>query len=99
MTFGSAQSRAGLGNFTLTYDGKNIDNVTSYNYLGVKLDQRLKYDLHAKAIIQRVSDNITYLRRIRRFINCKAALSIYKIMILPILEYGDVLLIARFTLS
>ena len=94
MTFGSNASRELLDNINIVFGNKRIETVSTYNYLGVKLDQKLKFDLHAKAVIQKVSDKLTYLRRIRRFINNKAALSIYKNMILPILEYGDVLLLS-----
>ena len=62
----------------ITYEGKPIEEVSHYNYLGVKLDQTLKYDQHAKAVIQRVSDKHRYLKLIRRFITSAAALSIYK---------------------
>ena len=94
MIFGQRKSREKFGTISINYEGKLIDEVTHYNYLGVKLDQMLKHDLHAKAIIQRVSDKLRYLKRIRRFITATAALSIYKNMILPILEYGNVLLVS-----
>ena len=94
MSFGSNASRGKLSDLNITFENEKIEQVNSYNYLGVKLDQKLTFDLHAKAIIQRVSDKLAYLRRIRRFINNRAALNIYKNMILPILEYGDVLLIS-----
>ena len=41
-----------------------------------------------------VSEKLVYLKRIWGLINAKAALSIYKKMILPILEYGDILLVS-----
>ena len=94
MTFGSKKSREKLGELNVSFNGTDLEHVGSFNYLGVKLDQVLQYDLHAKTLIQRVSDKVTYLRRIRRFINSTAALRIYKNMILPILEYGNILLIS-----
>ena len=94
MTFGSKKSREKLDDLNLTFNDATLEHVSSFNYLGVKLDQVLNYDLHVKALIQRVTDKVTYLRRIRRFINLDAALKIYKNMILPILEYGNILLIS-----
>ena len=93
MIFGNTKkSRDKLENLDINFEGKALNQVTSYNYLGVKLDQRLNYDLHAKATIQKVADKIAYLRKVRRFVNKKAALSIYKNMILSIMEYGNILL-------
>ena len=94
MIFGTSNARSKITDSTLNFGGKPLELVTSYNYLGVKIDPSLNYELHAKAIIQRVSDKIALLRRIRRFINSSAALNIYKNMILPILEYGDLLLVS-----
>ena len=94
MVFGNKKARDKLGSMEIRFEGRRIEEATAYNYLGIKLDQTLSYDLHVKSLIQRVSDKITHLRKIRRFKNNKAALSIYKNMILPILEYGDILLIS-----
>ena len=94
MVFGNKKTREKILDTNIVYEGQPIKEVPSYNYLGIKIDQKLTYDNHAGALIQRVTDKLKYLRRIRRFINSKAALAIYKNMILPILEYGDILLIS-----
>ena len=94
LIFGNKKQRKKIGDIKIAFDGELIEEVNHYTYLGVKLDQTLNYDLHAKLIIQRVSDKIVYLKRVRRFINATAALNIYKNMILPILEYGDVLFLS-----
>ena len=56
------------------------------------LDQHLTFKNHAQQTINRVSAKIYQLKRLPQFISNKAALLIYKNMILPILEYGDILL-------
>ena len=90
MIFGSNTGREKLSGFNITFGNVEIEQDNSYNYIWVKLT----FDLHMKAIIQRVSDKVWHLRRIRHFINNIAAISIYKNMILPILEYVDVPLIS-----
>ena len=62
-----------------------INRTNTYTYLGIKLDEQLSLDTHANLLIKRVSDKIYQLTRIRSFITPKAALLIYKNMILPIL--------------
>ena len=88
MIFGSNTGREKLSGFNITFGNEEIEQDNSYNYIWAKMT----FDLHT--IIQRVSDKLCYLRRIRHFINNIAAISIYKNMILPILEYGDVPLIS-----
>ena len=94
MVFGHQKSRDKLGNVHITYEGNAIDEVTNYTYLGMKLDQSLKYDQHARATIQRVADKLRYLKRIRKFVTSTAALNIYKNMVLPILEFGNIFLVS-----
>ena len=94
MLFGTKNMREKVGAPSITFRDEIIEEVTHYNYLGVTLDQNLKYERHARAIIRKVSDKLVYLKRIRRFISSRAAINIYKNMILPILEYGNIFLVS-----
>ena len=58
------------------------------------MDQHLTFDNHAKYTINRVSPKIYQLAKMRKYLTSKAALLVYKNMILPILEYGDIFLSA-----
>ena len=37
----------------INFEDRLIESVPAYNYLGVKLDQVLNYELHAKTVIQK----------------------------------------------
>ena len=67
-----------------------LEQVRTYHYLGIVLDQHLTFNSHAKHVIGRVSSKIYQLRRLKKFLSNKAALLVYKNMILPIMEYGDI---------
>ena len=58
------------------------------------MDPALTFDKHINQIIGRVADKIKQLRRMRSFLNTTAATLVYKNMVLPILEYGDIFLTA-----
>ena len=73
-------------------DDREIEKVPHFNYLGVVLDQHLTFENHAKYTLNRVSSKIYLLTRMRKYLTSRAALLIYKNMILPVLEYGDVFL-------
>ena len=92
MFFGSKQKIASLNMPTLSINGESIQRAKTYTYLGIRLDEQLSMETHANSVIQRVSDKIYQLTKIRSFITKRAALLIYKNMILPILEYGDIFL-------
>ena len=78
--------------FDLTVDNNSIDRVSSYNYLGITLDEQLSFELHVKNIISRVSNKVFQLRKLRKYLTNNSALLVYKNMILPLMEYGDIYL-------
>ena len=67
-----------------------VEKVSKFSYLGLILDQHLTFDSHVKYTINRVSAKLCQLRKMKRFLTNKAALLVYKNMILPIMEYGDI---------
>ena len=68
-----------------------LDRVTSYKYLGVTLDACLTYSRHMENCLNVSSHKVFLLSKIRKYITAEAATRIYKTMIMPILEYGDIL--------
>ena len=92
MFFGSKAKLNSAPLPTFTVGGEVLQRAKTYTYLGLTLDEQLSLDTHACSLIKRVSNKIYQLTKIRPFVTKKAALLIYKNMILPILEYGDVFL-------
>ena len=66
-----------------------LSEVDTYKYLGLYIDVNLNFQNHHKKMIASVNSKQLHFRRIRRLINQKAALLIYKCTILPIMEYAD----------
>ena len=90
MVFGSQCSLAKTPPFEIKFGDVLLQKVSSYKYLGLTLDAQLNYNLHVNGIIRSVSSKLKQFRRMRSFLNTRAALMIYKGTILPILEYGDI---------
>ena len=67
-----------------------IDYVFQYKYLGVTIDERLSFRAHLNNTIKLVAHKISVLNKIRFYITDDAAIKIYKTMILPYLDYGDI---------
>ena len=94
MVFGSKAAIGKLTPFEIVYNEIPLLKVSSYNYLGMTLDCQLNYNLHVKKLISSVSAKLKQCQRMRSFLNTRAALVVYKSMLLPILESGDVFLYA-----
>ena len=61
-------------------------------YLGIKLDNHLTFESHAKECCRQVSHKNFVFSKIRRFINVPQAIAIFKSMIQPYFFYGDIFL-------
>ena len=62
-----------------------------YKYLGIFLDSSLNFNKHIDHINKITSHKIYILSNIRKCIDQKTAIHIYKSMISPIFDYGDVI--------
>ena len=93
MVFGSNNNLSKIPQFEIKFGDIALQMVTSYTYLGILLDNRLTYNLYVSKIISSVTAKLKQFRRMRGFLNTKAALAVYKGMLLPILEYGDIFLV------
>ena len=92
MVFGSKHTLERVPTYEIKFDGSALQSVTSYKYLGVALDGQLNYGLHVNKIIASISGKLKQFQLMRSFLSIRAALLVYKSMMLPVLEYGDILL-------
>ena len=65
--------------------------VPSFKYLGMTLDSTLTFNAHVKAVLRNVSYKISLLAKMKTYLNNDIAIQIYKSMILPYLDYADVI--------
>ena len=94
MVFSSPVAQRKLPPVDIKFGDTSLQKVQSYKYLGITLDSHLNYNLHVSRIVGIVTGKLKQFRRMRSFLNTKAALMVYKNMLLPILEYGDIFLTA-----
>ena len=70
-------------------NGEILDIVHVYNYLGVKIDDKLSFEPFLKEKCNKVNMRIYQLSRLRKYITRNVASLIYKQTILPVVEYAD----------
>ena len=92
MIFGSRYNIKKANNIgvSVSINCNSLQNVPSYKYLGIHLDQTLSFDYHIKSVVNNISHKLYIFSKIRRFLSINAALDIYKTMVLPYFDYGDV---------
>ena len=79
--------------FEIKVDNMPLQLVSHYKYLGVTLDSQLNYNKHVQRVISNVTIMLKQLRCMRYFLDVKSATLVYKNMILPIIEYGDIFMV------
>ena len=89
--FGLKSQIRNIINHRICIDNTQINRVNSYKYLGVTLDSTLNYNAHLSNCLSLASHKLFLLSKIWKYIMFKAVNRIYKTMILPIVEYGDIL--------
>ena len=71
----------------LHIDGTNIEQLKSTKLFGVLLDSELNFSEHISFVCKKASQQIGFLRRLRKLIPTHAKLLLYKAAILPHLTY------------
>ncbi len=68
-----------------------ITRADSIKYLGVKLDPALSFDHHVEYIKKKTIRKVKLLGRLNDFLLPDTMLMLYKTLILPIIDYGDII--------
>ena len=74
-------------------DGFKLQYVNHFNYLGIKMENTLTFEHHANETTRMVAHKLYLLSKIRKYINTQQAITIYRSMIVPYFDYGDIFLI------
>jgi hypothetical protein len=65
-----------------------IENVQCTKYLGVYIDEQLKFDIHINDLVKRLSAKISWLSRLRLIVPKSILILTYKSYIQPIFDYA-----------
>ena len=76
----------------LTTVGNPIHFVNTFNYLGVLIDEHLTFAQYYNLIKWRMENKIFVMSKIRKYIDNRTALLIYKQAVLPLVEYAGFVL-------
>ena len=69
--------------------GKCLDVIKHFEYLGMQIDDKLQMNKHVETMYKKARCKLGILYKIRRFIGYQTSILLYKVMIMPHMEYGD----------
>ena len=68
-------------------NNSKITRTPTVKYLGIIIDENLKFDAHINTLASKISKNIGIMSRVRYFLSSKQLLLLYNSLILPYLNY------------
>ena len=77
-------------NFNLYIGGNELNKVKSYKYLGMHIDQHLRYDVHINYLVKKLRYLLFVFYKLKFILSNKALLSIYYGLFHSIATYGIV---------
>ena len=74
-------------NLSLDLDGNNIEQVSGLKYLGVIIDENLKYNDYMDALICKLNRSIGVVRRASKYVDQITRVTLYNTLVLPHIDY------------
>ena len=71
--------------------GQQLTRVTTHKHLGITFSHDMKWSEHIDSIIQKAFSRLNGIRRLKQVLSRKVKETLYKSLVLPIVEYGSVL--------
>ena len=75
----------------LIINNEIIQSTVTYRYLGITLDNLLSYKQHVQNLTRNVNFKNNLFRKIRLSLTQKSAVDVLTLMILPSIDYGDII--------
>ena len=66
-----------------------FERSTYHKHLGVILDEKLNFKKHINSAISKVDKGISVIKKLRHTLLQKSLLTIYKVFLRPLIDYGD----------
>ncbi len=89
MQIGTYQSMVKMPNLMIHINNEPLKKVSITKYLGMYIDENLKWDAHINGMIPKISAKIGILRSLRRIVPIDTLKLLYNAVILPHLDYSD----------
>ena len=71
-------------------DSVVIDRVKSFKYLGVTTDEKWSWKPHIRNLVKKLGHRISVFNRILHMLDQKSRLAYYNGLVLPYLDYADI---------
>ena len=72
----------------LKINGKQIERVSCFNFLGLTINEFMNWSTHSAKIANKISRTLGIMNRLKRYLPCSAMKLMYDFLILSHLQFG-----------
>ena len=90
MFLGTTHKTQEAADIVVKCNNEVVQKVNSFKYLGIMIDKNLKFSEHVDYTKKKLFAKMKSLGRVRQFVNKKLALDLYRRLIIPHMDYGDI---------
>ena len=91
MLIGSSKRLGKVDSINFEVEEEFLNEVETFNYLGIKINNHLSWEDHVDHIRSKVNKKLGLLRHIKHLLPQYARIMFYNSLILPVLDYGDII--------
>ena len=91
LLIGSSSHLSKVGSILISADDIPLDNVDSYTYLGIVINNRFSWTDHIDCIRGKISKKLGLLRHIKSCLPLNGRIMFLNSFILPVVYYGDII--------
>ena len=91
LLIGSSSRLSKVSSILISADDIPLDNVDSYTYLGIVINNQFSWTDHIDCIRGKISKKLGLLRRIKSSLPLNARIMFFNSFILPLFDYGDII--------
>ena len=90
MIIGSSQRLNKIDSISFKIDNMDLDEVSSFKYLGIVINNRLTWQDHVDQMFSKINKKLGLLKRIRYCLPLDARLLFFNSYVLPLFDYADI---------
>ena len=91
MLVGTQQALEKFKDVNIRIGNQKVKKVQSTKYLGIHIDENLRWTNHVDCMVKKISSKIGILRKLKRTVPNDCLQTLYNTIVLPHFDYGDVI--------
>ena len=76
---------------TISLNNIQVERTNFQKHLGLILDEKLNFKQHVDSALSKVNKGISVMKKLRHTLPWKSLITIYKVFLRPLIDYGDII--------